>query len=235
MNFKHRVSRNIEAMQKEMGKAYWNIAASRIWFRKILPQVLEENSEGKLLDAGAGNLLYKQFLQKHCDTYHSLDVEENPGLDFVQDIQNLDLDTETYDTVFCRNVLEHVESPRKAMSEIYRVTDKGGRVIVSVPHLSYLHNEPEYYYRFTEYGFEEITQKSTDFNIIEFYRLGGLFSFLANLIYLFMIGLTYHLPYLPKLLYYPNYLIQFIGVKLDQITQSTRIMPQNYVFVLEKD
>lgn len=233
MSYTDIIKQNIESMQKELGVDYWKVSASGIWFRKIFDQVLNEYSEGKLLDAGAGNLLYRPMLEDHCESYESLDISENPGLDYNQDIQNMELNDESYDTVFCRNVLEHVRKPREAMNEISRILKYDGKAIVSVPHLAYLHNEPEDYYRFTKYGMKEIASGS-ELEIIEIREAGGLFSFVGYIFSTVLIGLTYHLPVISSILFHVNYLVQLILSKIDCLPLFRRLTPLNYVLVYQK-
>lgn len=231
--YKQLIKQNVGDMQADLGRDYWKNSAADIWFRKIFEEILGAQSNGKLLDAGAGNLLYRDMLENHCDSYQSLDISENPELDYNQDIQNMDLNDESYDTVFCRNVLEHVRNPRKAMSEISRVLKYDGKAIVSVPHLAYLHNEPEDYYRFTKYGMEEIAS-GTELDIIEIRESGGIFSFAGYILSTFLLGLTYHLPIISKVNFHLNYLMQLVLSNMDKVSVFRDLMPLNYVVVYEK-
>jgi SAM-dependent methyltransferase len=64
-------------------------------------------------------------------------TQRYPEMSFVYaDICDLPLESETFDTVTCLEVIEHVESDRRteAFNEIRRVTRLGGRLIVSTPH-----------------------------------------------------------------------------------------------------
>ncbi|MFB6116636.1 MAG: class I SAM-dependent methyltransferase [Candidatus Nanosalina sp.] len=229
---RNRISNNIDEMQKNMGESYWNISASGIAFRSIFNNYLEKYSEGRLLDVGAGNLLYKHLLEKYCSSYESLDVKEDAKLDYVQDIQDTNLSSSVFDTVFCRNVLEHVEKPREALTEISRILKQDGIAIISVPHLAYLHNEPEDYYRFTKYGVEEISSQ-TDLEIIEVEEAGGLFSFLGYVFSTVFMGLTYDVAILSWFTYRINYIIQHGCVMIDNLSGTDIYMPLNYVFVLK--
>jgi SAM-dependent methyltransferase len=49
------------------------------------------------------------------------------------DLTALSFPDNSFDMVVCNHVLEHVPDDRKAMSEIYRVLDKGGLAILQVP------------------------------------------------------------------------------------------------------
>jgi len=227
------IKKNIRKMQEEMGDNYWRISASGIWFQKIFRELLNKYSSGKLLDAGAGNLLYKEMLSDYCTEYESLDITDNPNLDYQQDIKDMELDSETYDTVFCRNVLEHVEKPQYGIKEISRVLKEDGKAIISVPHLAYLHNEPHDYYRFTKYSLKHMSEEA-GLEVVEIREAGGLFSFIGYIFSTAFMGLTYHIPVVSKISYYINKIFQFTVVKLDKITGNASLIPLNYIIVLKK-
>jgi len=49
------------------------------------------------------------------------------------DAQNLKIPNETFDKIFCSEMLEHLPNPKKAIEEIRRVLKKNGLAIISVP------------------------------------------------------------------------------------------------------
>jgi 2-polyprenyl-3-methyl-5-hydroxy-6-metoxy-1,4-benzoquinol methylase len=49
------------------------------------------------------------------------------------DICNIPLESETYDTIICFEVLEHIHGIEQALKEIFRILKKGGRFILSTP------------------------------------------------------------------------------------------------------
>ncbi len=53
-------------------------------------------------------------------------------VDLKLDIQDLDLDSDGFDTLLCSHVLEHVDD-RKALAELFRVLRPGGLAILAVP------------------------------------------------------------------------------------------------------
>jgi SAM-dependent methyltransferase len=63
--------------------------------------------------------------------------QRHPTISFVHgDAWNLPFASETFDTVTCLEVIEHLEAERRAdaFHEMRRVTRPGGRLIVSTPH-----------------------------------------------------------------------------------------------------
>ena len=102
------------------------------------------DSEISILDAGCGEGFIDALL---IDNYSSIRItglefaEEaieiarkmNPKAEYVQsDITKMPFDDQSFDIVICTEVLEHLEKPDKAISEIIRVAKK--YVLLTVPH-----------------------------------------------------------------------------------------------------
>jgi len=49
------------------------------------------------------------------------------------DLTELEFEDNTFDFVICNHVLEHIPDDQKAMSEIFRVLNTGGKAIITVP------------------------------------------------------------------------------------------------------
>jgi len=65
------------------------------------------------------------------------------------DMQNLPFNEETYDFVISDQVIEHLEDPKKAIGESYRVLKKGGIAIHTTCLIIYLHPSPKDFWRFS--------------------------------------------------------------------------------------
>ncbi|HPA25369.1 MAG TPA: methyltransferase domain-containing protein [bacterium] len=108
--------------------------------------------------------------------YKILDPVPDYNPDIVGDIHNLPFEDSSVDAIVCLAVLEHVENPIKAVSEIKRVLKPGGFCLVTVPFLYYYHAEKGYYkdyWRFTEDAVEFIFK---DFSNIEKINIRGALS-----------------------------------------------------------
>lgn len=230
---KERIQTNIGAMQDELGDWYWKTSASGMTLRPAIEDALERHAAGRLLDAGAGDLLYQPVVEPYVDSYESLDVIDNDALDYQQDLQDMDLDSGQFDTVFCRNVLEHVPRPSDSVAEIQRVLEPGGTTIITVPHLAYLHNEPYDYYRFTEHALREFCERA-DLEVVDIDPVGGLFSFLGYATATLGLGLTYHLPIISRVALLANYMVQRTVVTADRLTENESYFPLNYLLVARK-
>ena len=233
MTLEQRIKRNVEEMQTELGDDYWRASAAELTLVPAIEAALAEHAEGRLLDAGAGNLLYRPILEDHCDAYESLDVSREAGIDHVQDVQNMELPSDRYDTVFCRHVLEHVPYPGRAMTELHRVLKPGGVAIVTVPHLAYLHNEPHDYYRFTEHGVRTLLGEA-EFDEVTVEPVGGFCSFAGYSLATLVHGLTYHLPVVSTAAFAANAPLQRALVAADDLTGNERYFPFNYLAIARK-
>jgi len=88
--------------------------------------------------------------------YVGADMREGNGVDVSLDLHNIDLPDNSVGAVICVDTLEHVEDPRKAMNEIYRILKPGGRVLITSVMNCPIHNCPHDYWRFTPEAFNSI-------------------------------------------------------------------------------
>ena len=134
------------------------------------------HARGRLLDAGAGTLLYKEMLSALVDEYISADpYSDHVALDRKDDVKELGFPDRSFDTVFCNQVLEHVDDPLAALREAHRVLRPGGTLILGVPFYFYLHGLPHDYFRFTEPGVRRLLSQA-GFEALEIRAAGGYFS-----------------------------------------------------------
>ena len=67
----------------------------------------------------------------------------NEGLSVLDDVADL---------VLCTEVLEHTKDPAFVIKELYRIAKQGGIVILTTPFVWPVHEAPNDYYRFTNFG-----------------------------------------------------------------------------------
>ncbi len=108
------------------------------------------------LNTGKSNRVEKnnQWILPYVDKvdYKILDPVPDYNPDIVGDIHNLPFEDSSKEAILCLAVLEHVENPIKAMSELHRVLKPGGKLLIYVPFLYYYHAHEGYYgdyWRFT--------------------------------------------------------------------------------------
>lgn len=114
----------------------------------------------ELLDVGAGSSPYRKAIEKLGMDYKSHDFnlyipsEEELGLQdsawpyadhtYVCDILEIP-STVKFDVVLCTEVLEHVPDPAAAFNHIANLVKPGGKLIVTVPFMSLMHQAPYWF------------------------------------------------------------------------------------------
>lgn len=102
--------------------------------------------------------------------YKILDPVPDYNPDIIGDIHNLPFDDSSKEAILCLAVLEHVENPIKAVAELHRVLQPGGKVLIYVPFLFYYHAHEGYYgdyWRFTYDTLKMFSKKFTHHEIEE--------------------------------------------------------------------
>ena len=189
----------------------------------------------KCLDAGCGDMPYKDYISNLVSKYDTLDYEAHiSGITYIGDIQDMHMINDgSYDTITCFEVLEHIENPFKAISELRRVIKIEGKLILSVPHLSRLHDVPHDYFRYTKYGLKSILENN-GFKVLDIKARGGLFSFLGHQFSTIFLCIFWHLPILKNITFFIN---KWISVKfsylLDNLIDPGKIFALGYTVVAE--
>ena len=141
-----------------------------------LTDAIQKYAKGKLLDIGCGEKPYKKMVMPYVDEHIGLDHEDTlhnkSNVDLFGTAYKIPVDDEEFNTILCTAVLEHLEEPKEAIDEAYRVLKKGGYAIYTVPLFWHLHEEPRDFYRFTKYGLKYLFEKN-GFEIVELRPLSG--------------------------------------------------------------
>ena len=173
-------------------------------YKVTLPEILTY-IHGKLIDIGCGDMPYKDIILDKITQYDTFDIEKRvPEVKFVGDIQDMDVIADgSYDSAICLEVLEHVQDPFRAIAEIHRILNKGGTLILSVPHLSRLHEAPYDFYRYTKYGIRYILEE-VGFEVLKIVPQGGIFSFLGHQFSSISVCLFWHIPVIKRVVFLVN-------------------------------
>jgi SAM-dependent methyltransferase len=127
-----------------------------------IKDAINNYAKGALLDLGCGNKPYeslyipKTVSQTGCDVIQS----DKNRVDVICPVTDLKFQDEQFDTILCTQVLEHVFEHDKMMSEMYRVLKPGGQVILTVPFVWELHEEPYDFFRYTKHALKELFEHS---------------------------------------------------------------------------
>ena len=142
-----------------------------------------------VLDVGAGTCRYRKNFA-HCN-YKTHDFKQYEGyqdnkegqygqIDYVSDITALPIPDESYDIILCTEVLEHVPEPIAALQEMARILRPGGRLFITAPLGSGLHQAPYHYYGgYTPYWYQHFCPQF-GLSVVEVVPNGGFFKLLAQ-------------------------------------------------------
>lgn len=207
-------------------KQFLYLTPTHLSYYQVLIPILKKYSRGRLLDAGAGRLILRPFILPYVKKYESMDiVKTHPEIDFIGSVEKMNFKNNSYDTILCAQVLEHILHPWQALDEISRVLRHDGILILSVPHLSYLHGQPHDYFRFTKFALKNLLEERK-MKVIKIIPAGGIFSFL----------LTPFLTLVGALIgYWPiTGWLSKAAVFLDKKFDRQKIYALNYIVVAQK-
>src|SRR5215210_4502854 len=139
-----------------------------------------DHSRPVLADSYAARLRARRVLDLGCgagdsiDLFRSVDpevswvgadIEESPEVaartrddaEFVSfDGRTLPFEDASFELVYCKQVLEHVEHPRDLMAEVVRVLEPGGHLAGSTSQLEAFHSRS--IFNWTPYGFTRVAE-----------------------------------------------------------------------------
>lgn len=203
---------------------------------RLTEPLLERHARGKLLDVGSGRAPYHDRLRARGVQVLTLDVEDRSGeTDIIGDLQDMpEVESASVDTVLCTQVLEHVPRPWDAVREIARVLAPGGHLILSVPHLSAIHEAPLDFYRYTRYGLESMLT-GAGLEVCEVRASGGLVSFLSHGLSMLVLGTLGAVPGLRGLAWLLNYLLLVRLLEpVDRLIGVESVYPCDYVALAQR-
>ncbi len=87
----------------------------------------------KLLDFSPSRSLYRRVKKVKNIQYFPTDLSTDFIAEYQYDITNIPVEDDFFDYIFCYHILEHIEDDAKAMSELYRVLKKDGKIFVQTP------------------------------------------------------------------------------------------------------
>ena len=197
---------------------------------------LEAHARGRFLDAGCGTQPFRSVVEPHVSEYLAYDIEERvETVDYLGTVEDMSAVPDgSIDSLLCSEVLEHVAHPDLAVREFARILRPGATLIMSVPFLARLHEEPHDYYRYTRHGVREILDDA-GFDLDEIVETGSLFSFLGHQVSVALLGLTWHLRGLRRVAAKLNELLVVRPTTaLDRVFGGARLLPLGYVVVARR-
>ncbi len=233
--FSGSLKRNREAIDRELAKTGKRRYFSPVMlglYSELVPR-LQVYAAGRFLDVGCGTMPFRQYVADQVKEYRCLDIEARiEGVDYLADIQDMSvIESSAFDTALCSEVLEHVPDPSRAIAELHRVLSPRGKLILTVPFLSRLHEEPNDYYRYTSHGLRHLLEQR-GFEVIEIVATGSVFSFLGHQLATLIVCSTYGIPILRQVIFWANAVLCVLPCHwLDKVPGLRAKMPIGYVAV----
>jgi ubiquinone/menaquinone biosynthesis C-methylase UbiE len=142
----------------------------------------------RLLDVGAGSCPYRSLFA-HCE-YSSQDfaaLDDSQlrhggygAIDYVCDAAAIPVANASFDAILCTEMLEHVPQPEAVVAECARILRPGGKLMLTAPLGSGIHQEPHHYFGgFTPYWYQRVLKQS-GFQDIQIVANGGSFKCFAQ-------------------------------------------------------
>jgi SAM-dependent methyltransferase len=203
---------------------------------RVTRPLVQQYAAGRLIDLGCGDMPYRAVISGQVSAYESLDFyPRRPDVTYTADLQEmLMLPDGGYDSALCLEVLEHIPNPFKAVAEIARILKPGGVVVVSVPHLHRLHDEPHDYYRFTAHGLRFLLEQA-GLEVLALETCGGLLTFIGQQVSTVLITLTWGVPVLRQVAWFLNaWLVTRPCFALDRCLDRAGLFAQGYAAAARK-
>ena len=203
-----------------------------------LEEALERHAKGRMLDIGAGEKPWADLARPFVSEHVGLDQEDGPHpkheIELLGSATELPAEAESFDTVLCTDVLEHVEEPGRALAEAWRVLVPGGTGIYTVPHIWHLHEEPRDFYRYTRHGLRYLFEQA-GFEVIEIRALCGFPATFAQELAYFAWSFAPRSTANPLrwIIHGFVWIVQRLGLALDGLDRSEKF-PAEYLAVVRK-
>lgn len=202
--------------------------------RTLVPRI-RAHLRGEVLDAGCGMMPYRALISTNGGRYHGFDVAARAeGVEFIGDLQDAPaLGNATFDGVLCSEVLEHVPEGERALATLARVLRPGGVLVLSMPFLARLHEEPHDHARWTEHALRH-RLGAAGFTVREVVRTGGLATFLGHQFASGLLLLVAPIPGLRDVALLGVAAVTILPARLFDLLPGMRLFPSGYVVLAVK-
>ncbi len=140
---------------------------------------------GHVLDLGCGGKPYRELLGRSAQRWtgldHSMTASGRSAANVHGDALALPFASESFDMVLCTEVLEHVTAPHVLFQEVRRVLKPDGHLVLTVPQVNPLHEEPHDYFRVTRYALSMLAEQN-QLEVVAMKRTGGAIATVGQLV-----------------------------------------------------
>ena len=163
----------------------WFIIHPFYFARRNLYNHIKMNSKfisGKVLDVGCGSKPYQNLFD--YKEYLGLEIVGNKNkskADFFYEGIIFPFEDNTFDSIFCSQVFEHVFEPELFLREINRVSKPNANIFMTMPFVWDEHEQPIDYARYSSFAIKSLFVKN-DFEVILHSKAGNNLSSIFQLI-----------------------------------------------------
>ena len=150
---------------------------------RFLKSISPDYKNLDILEIGSGDTSINQSAEhifSNAKLFVQTDVNDSLGHKYLDITSAIQIE-EKFDLVLCTNVLEHIFDINSAIQNLRYLLKDRGHLVVSVPFIYPLHDEPKDYWRFTEHALKKLF---SDFKILTIKRT-GIRQFPTQYIFLF--------------------------------------------------
>jgi SAM-dependent methyltransferase len=118
--------------------------------------------DGRVVDIGCGEQPLRPLIESRGATYHGIDVVQNGtnSVDALALATQVPLADAVAHVVVITEVLEHVADTRTAFRELARIVRPGGHVLITIPFVYPLHEEPHDFVRLTPHALRALAAEN---------------------------------------------------------------------------
>jgi SAM-dependent methyltransferase len=201
-------------------------------------RLIDQHVRGDLLDHGCGPVPLFDAYRSRVASVTCVDWPGSP-----HDVQHADVLCDvngdvpiadgSFDTIICSDVLEHLHRPAFAVSEMNRMLRPGGKVLLSVPFMYGLHEQPFDFHRYTRHTIVKWAEQNS-MDVIELKEVGGAGDVLCNVLAKVLIRIPLVGEFASKSVQFKWSLLRSLSwvKRLDE--KSSVQFPIEYVAVLAK-
>jgi SAM-dependent methyltransferase len=154
--------------------------------RSEIDRLIAGRNNLQVLDVGCGGKPYLPLLAPYAKAYVGVDAVAGAAVDDIAVAEQLPYGDASFDVVICTQVLEHVDDPAQALSEIARVLRPGGVTFLSTHGVYLYHPDPpdsdRDYWRWTHSGLARIFNQAADWQELKVQAQGDVMACLGYIL-----------------------------------------------------